>query len=86
MAKLIYDSESEENREASVIEFTISEDLDIYEFKTVCIRMASAMGYTSNTIKKAFGDEEHLTKEDIEFKEFISSLFTTTASGSLHTI
>lgn len=86
MAKLIYNSESEENREASIIEFTISEDLDIYEFKVVCMRLASAMGYTGNTIKKAFGNEEHLTKEDMEFKQFISSLFTTTASGSLHTI
>lgn len=86
MAKLIYNSESVENREASVIEFTISEDLDIYEFKTVCMRLASAMGYTSTTIKKAFGSEEHLTKDDIEFREFINSLFTSATTGSLHTI
>jgi len=87
MAKLIYNSDEENNREANVIEFTIPQDLNIYEFKTVCIRMASAMGYTDKTIKRAFGSDEHQTSEDIEFKEFISSLFTNTTApltGSFH--
>lgn len=90
MAKinLTFDN-NEFNREASVIEFTIPDDLNIYEFKTVCIRMASAMGYTENTIKKAFGSDEYQTEEEREFKKFIKSVFHSESifeplTGSLH--
>jgi len=87
MAKLIYNSDSDINREASTIEFTISEDLNIYEFRTVCIRMASAMGYTNTSIKKAFGDEEYESDEDKEFKYFMKELLfgTTITTGSFQT-
>jgi hypothetical protein len=57
MARLKYTSDSESHREAKNIEFTIPEDLNISEFKTVCRRLASAMGYHPNTIQKAFGND-----------------------------
>ena len=84
MAKLIYDFEGD-SREANVIEFTIPDDLNIYEFRTVCIRMASAMGYTDTTIKKAFDTSDYETQEDIDFRQFMKSLMGTT-TGSLQTI
>jgi hypothetical protein len=57
MARLKYTSDSESHREAKNIEFTISEDLNISEFKTICRRLAGAMGYHPNTIQKAFGND-----------------------------
>ena len=57
MAKLIFIVDEEDNREASKIDFTVPNDLDIWEYKRVCMRMAGAMGYTSLSIKKAFGHE-----------------------------
>jgi len=59
MAKLIFkytDELLEECREISEIEFTFPDDLDINEFKVICVRLASAMGYHENSIKKGFGD------------------------------
>jgi hypothetical protein len=44
----------EASREASKIEFEIPNDLDIFEYRNICIRLAAAMGYHSNSIKKAF--------------------------------
>ncbi len=65
MAKLIFITEDSENREASEIEFKVPNDLDIWEYKRVCMRMAGAMGYTSLSIKKAFG---HEYKSEADFK------------------
>lgn len=60
MAKLIFrytDTElGEENREASEIELTVPDDMNITEYKTMCVRLASALGYTEQTIEKGFGD------------------------------
>ena len=57
MAKFIFIIDEEENREASKIEFEVPNDMDVWEYKRMCIRMASAMGYTSLSVKKAFGQE-----------------------------
>jgi hypothetical protein len=57
MAKLIFIIEEQENREASKIEFEVPNDMDVWEYKRMCIRMAGAMGYTSLSVKKAFGQE-----------------------------
>ena len=58
MAKLSYritDGEFlEASREVSKIEFEIPDDLDIFEYRNICIRLAAAMGYHSNSINKAF--------------------------------
>ena len=57
MAKFIFIIEEELNREASKIEFEVPNDMDVWEYKRMCIRMAGAMGYTSLSVKKAFGQE-----------------------------
>jgi hypothetical protein len=57
MAKLKYTSDEESHREAKHIEFTISEDLNINEFKIICKRLAAAMGYHPESIKKEFGND-----------------------------
>jgi len=60
MAKLIFRYTEkdfiEDNREASEIELTVPDDMDIFEYKTMCVRLASALGYTEKTIEKGFGD------------------------------
>lgn len=60
MAKLIFrytDGELEDtNREASEIELTVPDDMNITEYKTMCVRLASALGYTEKTIERGFGD------------------------------
>jgi hypothetical protein len=68
MAKLEYTNNDIYNREATKISFEIDNDLNIHEFKTICMRMASAMGYTQNTIKSSFGEEYD---GDVE-KEFLN--------------
>lgn len=73
MAKLIYTSNSESHREAKNIEFTIPEDLNISEFKTICRRLAGAMGYHPNTIHKAFGNDWD-TDMEAEKEEIINIL------------
>ncbi len=65
MAKIIFITEDSENREASEIEFKVPNDLDVWEYKRVCMRMAGAMGYTNLSIKKAFG---HEYKSEADFK------------------
>jgi len=58
MAKLIYQITKpeiiEDNREIEKITFDIPEDMNINEFKIICTRLASAMGYQQTTIDKAF--------------------------------
>lgn len=78
MARLEYTTEIEYNREASKILFEFNDDLDIHEFKTICIRLASAMGYTQKTIKSSFG-EEYDGDVDEEFNELIG-IVTSTAN------
>lgn len=78
MAKLIFIIDEEQNREASKIEFEVPNDMDVWEYKRMCIRMAGAMGYTSLSVKKAFG-HEYLKNIDDEFNK----IFENTHSGSL---
>jgi len=60
MGKLIFkytdDDMIEFNREASQIELTVPDDMDINEYKVMCVRLASAMGYSENSINRGFGD------------------------------
>ena len=75
MAKLIFIIDEEENREASKIEFEVPNDMDIWEYKRICIRMAGAMGYASLSVRKAFGIEY---KKDLnnEFNEILKQAFS----------
>lgn len=85
MAKMIFNIDKTDYREAFNIELSVPDDMNIFEFKTVCVRMASAMGYTDLSIKKAFGSTEYETKDDVDFKQFINSVLGV-HSGSLQTI
>jgi hypothetical protein len=78
MAKLIFIIEEQENREASKIEFEVPNDMDVWEYKRMCIRMAGAMGYASLSVKKAFG-QEYLRNVEQE----LNQIFENAYSGSL---
>ena len=78
MAKFIFIINEEENREASKIEFEVPNDMDVWEYKRMCMRMAGAMGYTSLSIRKAFGIEY---KKDLDTE--LTELYNTALSGSL---
>ena len=75
MAKLIFIVDEEDNREASKIDFTVPNDLDIWEYKRVCMRMAGAMGYTSLSIKKAFG-HEYKTEADFKLTQDLRAMYS----------
>ena len=73
MAKLIYIADDfDSNREAKKINLTISDDLDIYEFKIVCQRLASAMGYHHESIQRAFGPNEKYIRKQQKVSDIIS--------------
>ena len=78
MAKLIFIIEEDQNREASKIEFEVPNDMDVWEYKRMCVRMAGAMGYTSISIRKAFGTEY---KKDLDTE--LNQIFENAYSGSL---
>jgi hypothetical protein len=85
MGKLIFsytDKDFIENsREASKIEFDVPDDMDIDEFKIVCIRLASAMGYGNKSIKKSFGDLVYGSEDKNELKELLYELNITKNSN-----
>ena len=83
MAILSYKSEEPLNREANNISFDVPDDMNIFEFKIMCVRMASALGYTDTTIKKAFSDTDYESESDREFKQFIKSIGQLTGSLTL---
>lgn len=72
MAKFIFIIDQEDNRECSRIEFDVPDDLDIWEYKRVCERMAAAMGFHHNSIKTAFQKEEPISEEDKAFKKLFT--------------
>jgi thermostable 8-oxoguanine DNA glycosylase len=78
MAKFIFIIEEDQNREASKIEFEVPNDMDVWEYKRMCIRMAGAMGYASLSVKKAFG-QEYLRNVEEELNEIFKNAY----SGSL---
>lgn len=83
MAKLEYHSEEPLNREAMHISFDVPDDMNIHEYKIMCVRLASAMGYHQNSIYKAFGEIDYETQSDNDFKELLQSLNIVPSSGSL---
>jgi hypothetical protein len=78
MAKFIFIIDESDNREASKIEFEVPNDMDVWEYKRMCVRMAGAMGYTSISVRKAFGIEY---KKDLDTE--IKQIFENAVSGSL---
>jgi len=57
--KLIY-LRSEFSREAKKIEMDIPPNLDIKEFKIICRRLASSLGYADESITKEFGKDKEV--------------------------
>jgi len=84
MAILSFVNESAYNREASSISLDVPDDMNIFEFKTMCVRLAAASGYTDTSIKKAFGEDDYITQSDKDFMKFIQSL--TNPTGSVENI
>lgn len=81
MAKLIYISDNQNiHREAKEIELTFSDDLDIYEFKIVCQRMASAMGYHHESIQRGFGSNEKYIKQEQSVSDLMGVMSFNTGS------
>ena len=78
MGKLIFNYTDKEllevQREASKIEFEVPDDMNISEFKFMCVRLASAMGYHENSIKKSFGDLVFGNDEPNSIKELLDEL------------
>lgn len=78
MAKFIFIIDEDQNREASKIEFEVPNDMDVWEYKRMCIRMAGAMGYASLSVRNAFGPEY---KDSLQ--EELNEIFKNAYSGSL---
>lgn len=81
MARLVYHIDDSYNREASEISFDVPNDMNINEYKIICVRLAHAMGYHYKSIERVFGDLEYETESDREFKQFIKGI--TQLTGSL---
>lgn len=78
MGKLIFryteDDFIENNREASEIVLTVPDDMDIHEFKVMCVRLASSMGYHDKSIEKSFGDLIYGEDTEKTIKELLDEL------------
>jgi len=57
MGKLIYEREREDDFEPKKIILDVDEDLTISQFKNMCKRLASAIGYHCDSIEYEFGNE-----------------------------
>tara|TARA_B100001564_G_scaffold359297_1_gene380533 strand:- start:618 stop:875 length:258 start_codon:yes stop_codon:yes gene_type:complete len=60
MAELIFryteDEGTSEIREAKEVKLSVPNDMNIDEFKVVCVRLAQSLGYQEKSIEKGFGD------------------------------
>lgn len=78
MGKLIFtytdNDVIENNREASKIELDVPDDMNIQEFKVVCIRLAASMGYTEKTISNGFGDLIYGEDDKHNLKDLLDEL------------
>lgn len=78
-----YESKDSLNREANNIRFDVPDDMNIYEYKIMCVRLAHAMGYHHNSISKVFGSLDYETQSDRDFKKFMESVNKMTGSLTL---
>lgn len=71
----IISNDDYENREASKIELTVPSDMTIWEYRTMCKRLASTIGYTNKSIESAFPHIELDMNDELErFNEHIKQL------------
>ena len=67
MDKITYERDVEGNsRETTKIDFEFESDLNIKEFKRLCVRLAYSLGYGEKSIKKQFGVGELKPDQDME--------------------
>tara|TARA_R100000008_G_scaffold85430_1_gene75350 strand:+ start:1164 stop:1376 length:213 start_codon:yes stop_codon:yes gene_type:complete len=65
MDKIIY-TRGTYSKEAQKIEMDVRENLDIWDFKLICKRLAGALGYSSKSIEEAFGGKRPSASKDIK--------------------
>lgn len=66
-----------DTREPKKIVFNVPKDLNSYEYRIMCIRMAQAMGFGEESIEDAFGPVDvpyYMIDEDIEIRKHIFDL------------
>lgn len=71
------ENQGEDTREAKKIVFNVPNDLNIYEFRIMCIRMAQAVGYVEENISVAFGPTDtpyYMDEEEVEIRKHIFDL------------
>jgi len=73
MGKLSFEyTEKEYAREANKIVFDgIPDDMNISEFKIMCVRMAHALGFQEKSIQSSFGDLIYGTDKPNELKKLL---------------
>ena len=64
----------ENNREANKVELDVPDDMDINEYKVVCVRLAASMGYANKSINKAFGDLVYGNEDINDIKDLLDEL------------
>lgn len=74
MPELIYKDNSPKNREAFQVTFDIPNDLTVNEFKIMCVRLASSIGYSHKSIHRVFGQESEVISSDEKTKLLLDSL------------
>ena len=65
MDKIIY-TRGTYSKEAQKIEMDVRENLDIWDFKMICKRLAGALGYNNKSIEEAFGETPSSKDKDIK--------------------
>ena len=64
---LIY-KRGNESKEAKSVELKIPNEMTCGEFKTICIRMAHAIGYHENSVRENFGKIEDSKSNENQLK------------------
>tara|TARA_R100000458_G_C8272361_1_gene247185 strand:- start:530 stop:742 length:213 start_codon:yes stop_codon:yes gene_type:complete len=65
MDKIIYERGTY-SKEAQKIEMDVRENLDVWDFKTICKRLACALGYSNKSVEEAFGSKPSTKDKDIK--------------------
>ena len=65
MDKIIY-TRGTYSKEAQKIEMDVRENLDIWDFKLICKRLACALGYSTKSVDEAFGSKPDSKEKDIK--------------------
>tara|TARA_R110001583_G_scaffold13766_5_gene58744 strand:- start:2386 stop:2592 length:207 start_codon:yes stop_codon:yes gene_type:complete len=50
------------SKEAQKVELEVREDMDIFDFKILCKRLAASLGYSYNSIEEAFDNKQRPSK------------------------